>query len=60
MTGAKNCTAKGTILSYGGKSWLCDPPEGFISLTKENEEKTVAKKFNLFDLLINPFYLFIK
>ena len=59
ITGARDCKAKGTILSYEGKSWLCDPPGGFISLAKENKKK-LTRKLNLFDLLINPFYLLIR
>jgi len=31
ISGAKNCKAQGTILSYGGKSYICDPPEGFVN-----------------------------
>jgi len=59
IEGDGSCKPKGTIVSYEGKSWLCDPPEGFISLTKENTIKS-AKKLSLFDLLINLFYLLIR
>jgi len=46
----KDCKSKGTILSVGGKSWLCDPPEGFVSLSEERN-----KPLTLFDFLINFF-----
>jgi hypothetical protein len=60
ITGARDCKAKGTILSAGGKSWLCDPPEGFVSLSNENINTQANKKLTLLDLLINPFYYFLK
>jgi hypothetical protein len=49
-TGAKDCKSKGTILSVGGKSWLCDPPEGFVSLSEERN-----KPSTLLDFLLNFF-----
>ena len=54
ITGAKNCTSKGTILSSGGVSYICDPPEGFINSSNESTNK----KLTLLDLLINSFYYF--
>jgi hypothetical protein len=60
ITGAKDCKAKGTILSSGGKSWLCDPPEGFVSLSNKNTNTQASKKLTLLDLLINPFSYFLK
>ena len=62
ITGAKNCRANGTILSYGGKSYLCDPPEGLVETfveTKDNIEK-LNKKLSFFDMLINFFSYFFK
>jgi hypothetical protein len=53
ITPTYKCVGKGTIFSGGGKSWLCDPPEGFVN-TQAN------KKLTLLDLLINPFSYFLK
>jgi len=50
-----NNTQKGTILNYGGKSYLCDPPEGFVEVKYESEKQT--KKLGFFDILINFFSL---
>jgi hypothetical protein len=54
------CVYKGTIISSGGKSWLCDPPEGFVSLSNKNTNTQASKKLTLLDLLINPFSYFFK
>jgi hypothetical protein len=45
MGGDDTCQKQGTIKSYQGKSYLCDPPEGFVSSTN--------KKLSLFDFLLN-------
>jgi hypothetical protein len=60
ITGTRKCVSKGTILSSGGKSWLCDPPEGFVSLSNKNTNTQASKKLTLLDLLINPFSYFLK
>jgi hypothetical protein len=47
--GDRTCQEQGTIKSYQGKSYLCDPPEGFISAA--NKQLTLLDfllKFNLF------------
>ncbi|MCC5994733.1 MAG: hypothetical protein LM587_04065 [Candidatus Aenigmarchaeota archaeon] len=47
--GDRTCQKQGTIKSYQGKSYLCDPPEGFISAA--NKQLTLLDfllKFNLF------------
>jgi len=44
--GDRTCQQQGTIKSYQGKSYLCDPPEEFDSS---------AKKLSLLDFLANPF-----
>jgi len=51
ITGAKDCKAKGTILSSGGKSYLCDPPEGFVEAKDETEKST--RKLSSFNMIIN-------
>lgn len=43
ITGARDCKMKETILSYGGKSYLCDPPEGIIEAKDEAENSTKIK-----------------
>jgi hypothetical protein len=53
------CVYKGKIISSGGKSYLCDPPEGFVN-SNENTNIQVSKKLTLLDLLINPFSYFFK
>jgi len=60
ITGTKACKAQGTIISSGGKSYICDPPEGFINFSDENTNIQVNKKLTLLDLLINPFYYFLE
>jgi hypothetical protein len=60
ITGAKDCKVNGTILSSGGKFWICDPPEGFVSSSNENINTQTNKKLTLLDLLINPFSYFFK
>jgi hypothetical protein len=47
--GDKTCQKQGTIKSYQGKSYLCDPPEGFVS--------SANKQLTLVDFLLkfNPF-----
>jgi len=56
------CVYKGTKISSGGKSWLCDPPEGFVNSSNEeiNTNNQANKKLTLLDLLINPFSYFSK
>ena len=55
------CVYKGTILSSGGKSYLCDPPEGFVNSNENiNTNTRTNKKSTLLDLLINPFSYFFK
>ena len=60
--GAGNCKGEGTITSYGGRSYLCDPPEGFVNSSNEeiNVNNQASKKLTLLDLLINPFSYFFK
>jgi hypothetical protein len=57
-----SCKQKGTITSYGGRSYLCDPPEGFVNSSNEeiNVNNQANKKLTLLDLLINPFSYFFK
>jgi hypothetical protein len=43
-----------------GKSYICDPPEGFVSLSNKNTNTQANKKLTLLDLLINPFSYFFK
>jgi hypothetical protein len=60
--GTGNCKQKGTITSYGGRSYICDPPEGFVNSSNEeiNTNNQASKKLTLLDLLINPFSYFFK
>jgi len=60
--GEGNCKQKGTITSYSGRSYICDPPEGFVNSSNEeiNTNNQANKKLTLFDLLINPFFIFSK
>ena len=60
--GSGTCEQKGKIISYGGKSYICDPPEGFVSSSNENIKTTdqVNKRLTLLDLLIHPFFYFLK
>jgi hypothetical protein len=60
--GQGNCKQKGENISYGGKSYICDPPEGFVNSSNEeiNTNNQANKKLTLFDLLINPFSYFLK
>jgi hypothetical protein len=62
MGGTGTCKQKGEIISYGGKSYICDPPEGFVNSSNENIKTTdqVNKRLTLLDLLINPFFYFFK
>jgi len=51
-----NNTPKGTILSSGGKSYLCDPPEGFVEVKEvKYESEKPTKKLSFLDILINFF-----
>jgi hypothetical protein len=59
ITPTYQCVYKGTILSSRGKSYLCDPPEGFVN-SNENTNTQVSKKLTLLDLLLNPFSYFFK
>jgi len=58
ITGAWNCKPNGTILSYGGKSYLCDPPEGIVEAEWEAENST--KKLDFLYTIINFFSQFFK
>ena len=58
--GSGTCEQKGKIISYGGKSYICDPPEGFVNSSNENANHQSNKKLTLLDLLINPFFYFLK
>jgi hypothetical protein len=60
--GSGTCKQKGEIISYGGKSYICDPPEEFVSSSNEdiNTSNYANKKLTLLDLLINPFFYFLK
>ena len=60
LGGAGKCKQKGEIISYGGKSYICDPPEVFVSLSNKNTNTQANKKLTLLDLLINPFSYFFK
>ena len=60
ITQSYKCVSRGTILSSVGKSYICDPPEGFINFSSENTNIQVSKKLTLLDLLINPFSYFLK
>ena len=46
----KICDPEGTIIDYGGKSYLCDPPGWSVS---EKEQETSEN--SIFDLVINFF-----
>jgi len=48
ITGAKDCKSRGTILNVGGKSYLCDPPEGFDLANKQLTLLDFLLKFNPF------------
>ena len=54
ITGSKKCKSEGTIINYGGKSYLCDPPYGFdttegeINHTTEEQE---VEATNLIDVV---------
>jgi predicted peroxiredoxin len=52
----------GVIISYGVRSYICDPPEGFVNSSNEeiNTNNQASKKLTLLDLLINPFSYFLK
>ena len=58
ITGSKKCKSEGTIINYGGKSYLCDPPYGFdttegeINHTTEEQEVEVS---NLIDMIFGIF-----
>jgi hypothetical protein len=58
--GSGSCKQKGEIIPYGGKSYICDPPEGFVNSSNEeiNTNTQGNKKLTLLDLLINPFFYF--
>ena len=59
ITGAWNCRTKGTILSSGGISYLCDPPEeGFIEVKEEIKQS--SKNLSLFDTIINLFHFLLR
>jgi hypothetical protein len=61
--GLGSCKQKGMITSYGGRSYICDPPEGFVNSSNEeiNTNTQRNKKLTLLNLLINPFsYFFIR
>jgi hypothetical protein len=60
--GTGSCRQKGTITSYGGRSYICDPPEGFVNSSNEetNVNNQANKRLSLLDLLINPFFIFSK
>ncbi len=52
------CKEKGTIISYEGKSYLCDPPEGFVEV--KDEVKNPTKSLSFFDMIISFFSHFFK
>jgi hypothetical protein len=60
--GTGTCKQKGETISYGGRSYICDPPEGFVDSSNEeiNTNNQANKKLTLLDLLINPFSYFLK
>jgi hypothetical protein len=33
--GTGTCKQKGETISYGGRSYICDPPEGFVNSSNE-------------------------
>ena len=51
------CKQEGSIITYNGKSYLCDPPEGFVStsLASSSQSLQVQENKNIFDLIINFF-----
>ena len=51
--GTGTCEPKGKIISYEGKSYICDPPEGFVNSSNEevNTNTQANKKLTLLDLL---------
>ena len=58
MGGDGSCKSRGTIINYDGKSYLCDPPYGFV--TSENEinpitEEQEVETTNLIDIIFEIF-----
>ena len=52
------CVGKGTITSSGGKSYLCDPPEGFVEFKDKGKDPT--KSLSFLDMIINFLSHFFK
>jgi len=42
---------KGAIVSSGGKSYLCDPPEGFVEFKDKGKDPT--KSLSFLGMIIN-------
>jgi len=54
ITGSRECKSEGTIINYGGKSYLCDPPYGFAtgeSEIKHTTEEQEVEATNLIDVV---------
>jgi hypothetical protein len=54
-TGDYNCTQKGRIINFQGKSYLCDPPNGFISEVQTKQKSLFEILFKFFNSWVQNF-----
>jgi hypothetical protein len=47
-TGDYNCTQKGRVINFQGKSYLCDPPNGFTSKAQTEQKSLFEVLFEFF------------
>ena len=57
MSGDGSCKPEGTIINYGGKSYLCDPPYGSDTTESEINQTTEKQKgeISLIDVIFGIF-----
>ena len=60
ITGSRECKPEGTIINYGGKSYLCDPPYGFATGESEINNPIKEQKVEVTNLIDMIFRIFSK
>ena len=60
MGGDGSCKPEGTIINYGGKSYLCDPPYGFATGESEINNPIKEQKVEVTNLIDMIFRIFSK
>lgn len=60
ITPTYKCKSEGTIINYGGKSYLCDPPYGFATGESEINNPIKEQKVEVTNLIDMIFEIFSK